>query len=764
MRATDLKRKEKMKRLVLATVFAAFGSAFAVESQIVLPESPTPSEAYAADELASYICQITGCRPAVQRKGAAGSASIVLRQCADPDLGEDGFRVKTDSAGSVVITGGCRGVLYGVYDILEKFGGVKWLASWHTLVPKSASFKVPCDLDYVEKPAYLLRMPYYADVLGNPDFAARLRVVGGVKGVLQKRLQPKHGGEGPKFSTKYAWHTFHTLVSPDEYFETNPEYFSEVNGRRIKDHTQLCLSNPDVYRIALEKIRRELREHPEVSFVNVSHMDYDEAWCTCPACRAVDAEEGGPVGSELRFINRLADGIAEEFPAAMIHMDAYQYTRHPPLKEKARPNVIVQYSTIEGDLSFPFRIGKHPRNEEIRKYLTKWAAVTQKLMVWDFTTSFNDYPVALPMVYSIPDNIRYYRDLGVRYLISQGSYQGWHGENAELKTYLMAKLMWNPDLDEGKVIDEFFSGYYGKASPYIREYFEDMHRRQRAFSADGQHFLGCYSAFSAGDDAFYSHAAELWNQAHEAVREEPPVYGYNVRMGAMAFDYTFLKLRAKKFWASRDPQRVQSAGDTPHAVANRIKTAIAEARAAGRPVRFAEPNHIEQEFLANLDSLAAKESVREQTGRVIVKAEEMERHWRLKPQKDVPGALDGVAFKLSKSHHDWCPVVLMSSVAFDSGVKYRIRIHARIDMKPQADPKSAVFWAGVVNRVTDMNPLQRIWTARETTDGWQWLDLGEAVLEDGQFLWIGTGSFDKNRYLENPACETILVDQVEISR
>ncbi|MCP4640015.1 MAG: DUF4838 domain-containing protein, partial [bacterium] len=50
------------------------------------------------------------------------------------------------------------------------------------------------------------------------------------------------------------------------------------------------------------------------------------------------------------------------------------------------------------------------------------------------------------------------------------------GEFAELRTYIMAKLLWNPDYDVDAAIDEFCQAYYGKAWHLVRAYIDDTHR------------------------------------------------------------------------------------------------------------------------------------------------------------------------------------------------------------------------------------------------------------------------------------------------
>ena len=45
-------------------------------------------------------------------------------------------------------------------------------------------------------------------------------------------------------------------------------------------------------------------------------------------------------------------------------------------------------------------------------------------------------------------------------------------ELGQLRSYLISKLMWDPDADDNEIIDEFLGGYYGAAAEYMREYID----------------------------------------------------------------------------------------------------------------------------------------------------------------------------------------------------------------------------------------------------------------------------------------------------
>ena len=61
--------------------------------------------------------------------------------------------------------------------------------------------------------------------------------------------------------------------------------------------------------------------------------------------------------------------------------------------------------------------------------------------------------------------------------MEQAAYQGRGGEFSELRAYLISRLLWNPDCDVEKVINDFMVGYYGRAGQMVRQYFDLLHAR-----------------------------------------------------------------------------------------------------------------------------------------------------------------------------------------------------------------------------------------------------------------------------------------------
>jgi len=501
---------------------------------IIRPATASPSQIFAAEELQKFTEQMTGVKlpiltddgPLPDRAillGATRHTSGLLGGPADlAALGDDGFHLKSCPPHLLIVGGPVRGTLYGVYEMLEHFGGCRWYSSWHSVIPHLSALKIP-GLDETQMPAFAMREPYWFDMFEG-DLAARNKVNGAAM-----RLQEKHGGK-IRFGTDCMVHTFHTLVPPEEFFTTHPEYFSEIGGKRVKDSAQLCLTNPEVLRIATARVLERIRQDPGAKLFSVSQNDCHN-YCTCAACRAIDTREGSPAGTMIAFVNQVAEAVEKEFPNVWIETLAYQYTRTPPKTIRPRRNVVVRLCSIECEFSKPFDRSAAGQNRSFVEEMNRWSAMTDKLHIWDYTTDFRDYLGPFPNVLALQGNVRFFCDHHVVGVFEEGAYQGRHGDFAELKAWLLAKWLWNPDLPVEVLLNDFFAGYYGAAAPLVRRYFDELH----AFYQNPGATLSIYDDVLRQPPAtadFYTRAARLWRQAEEAVKDSP-AHSYNVRMGAI---------------------------------------------------------------------------------------------------------------------------------------------------------------------------------------------------------------------------------------
>ena len=138
------------KAFVSAVLFTALTLNWSVVAAslpevIVIPESPTPVENTAAEELANHLEAITGREFEIvsESERPAGKAAFFVgntktAQKAFPEkFGYDGIGIRT-VGNDIILTGHPRrGTLYAVYTLLEKYAGVRWYASDATVIPKN---------------------------------------------------------------------------------------------------------------------------------------------------------------------------------------------------------------------------------------------------------------------------------------------------------------------------------------------------------------------------------------------------------------------------------------------------------------------------------------------------------------------------------------------------------------------------------------------------------------------------------------------------
>ncbi len=266
---------------------------------------------------------------------------------------------------------------------------------------------------------------------------------------------------------------------PLELCKEHPEYLPLIKGERKSGYVQRCLSNPDVLRISIERVRQWIKEHPEATIISVSQNDTINN-CQCDQCKAVDDAEGSPCGSLLKFVNAVAVAIEKDHPKVRIDTLAYQYTRKPPKTIRPHRNVIIRLCSIECCFSHPLETCSEEKNRTFREDIVAWGPIAPLLYVWDYTTDFGHYQQPFPNFDALQSNVRFFVKHGVKSLFEQGNYSGGGaGELEPLRAYVLAKLLWNPDADVQKHINEFVNAYYGKAAPKILAYLDNIHRPVR---------------------------------------------------------------------------------------------------------------------------------------------------------------------------------------------------------------------------------------------------------------------------------------------
>ncbi|MBD3185372.1 DUF4838 domain-containing protein [Candidatus Bathyarchaeota archaeon] len=444
---------------------------------IVLPENPAPAESKAATELSTFIKKSTGIKLEItsykfgetlpSRAILLGSHEFLKRDLEgkfEIIKNSDSF-LMTVKQNSLIIAGGCpRGTLFGIYHFLDTFLGVRFLAPEVVHVPQNDP-NLTISVDTSSKPAFKYRVITYLDGL-DPEFSSTQKV----------NLNPfadEETGGSYKFSPDKLTHTFYSLVPPKRYFKEHPEYFSLVDGERLEQLGQLCLTNPNVVRIATEIVLKWFKEEPDIMTVGVVQNDWTN-YCTCANCKAVDA--GNPARSLLHFCKHIAAKVKEIYPDKYIHTIAYTYTEKPPMDMKGElpDNLIVTVCNM-----YPYRsnrpMDQDRMNERYHENLKGWLDIAPHVFVWHYFVDFTHYLLPYPIWHTMATDLKHYRDLGVEgVLLQAGIGLGLYQEFQELKMHVFHKLLWNPDLDVDGLIKDFVKYYYGPAAERVQQFIDNL--------------------------------------------------------------------------------------------------------------------------------------------------------------------------------------------------------------------------------------------------------------------------------------------------
>lgn len=489
------------------------------ECIIVQASDATEPEKYAAKELVDYLYQITGaefmvrsdldCMAASRIVVGPGSLSRnTLGKDLVDNLGKEEFIIKTVGNDLYLVGGRPRGTLYAVYHLLDNILGVRWWAPGATYVPSKPNLTID-SIDLRLEPCFESRDPFLTTAW-NKEWAVRNRTNGTAK------PDAAHGGYVSYGS--YFCHTFNALIPPDKYFDSHPEWFSMIDGKRVKEESQLCLTNPEVKKFMTEQVLAALKADPDMQIISVTQNDNLEGYCRCPDCRKVDEEEDSHSGTMIRFVNEIAEAVEKEYPNVYVDTFAYQYTRRPPKHVKPRDNVIVRLCSIECSFSFPL---DHPQNKDFADDIQGWARIAKNIYIWDYITNFTNYFQPHPNLRSLGPNLRFFAENNVKGVFEQGSYGTPGGEFEELRAWVLSRLLWNPNQDDQALIREFVEGYYGSAAPFIQAYIDTIHN-----TLDGtDYYMGC---FDSGPSPFITseimyRAERFFTLAEASVAGQPEI-------------------------------------------------------------------------------------------------------------------------------------------------------------------------------------------------------------------------------------------------
>ena len=279
---------------------------------------------------------------------------------------------------------------------------------------------------------------------------------------------------------------------PDELFDTHPEYFPLINGKRVRGKypTRRCFTNRDVF---------ELCKRLAIGFVDyggevaIQMTDTPSGWCECENCRKYGSDEKGAWSGENyahRFCGELAAAVLAARPDADIVVDAYLHWRELPTCDFIHDDrVKCVYAPHQRCYVHALNDPKAACNRHFNELYRGWLGKYPRNGIFDYYCyAATEYA---PIEYVFEADMKYYHANGLEHFVedtSNGSIVCGYPYNNWQFYYIFSKMIWDPALSVEKEMDKVYRRYYGKAVEPMLKYH--ALRRELWETAPGHSYMG----------------------------------------------------------------------------------------------------------------------------------------------------------------------------------------------------------------------------------------------------------------------------------
>ncbi len=435
-------------------------------------KSKSGDDYQAATELAKYVKLATGAELPITSDAEQTAGTLVLvgdsklteaRKIGAADLPMEGFRIVTFADGVAVVgrkpdlklTPESKGVLWGVYDFLERYLGIRWYHPGDDgrVIPQTQSLVV-APVQYTDHPLRIMRS-----------------------------LWPPAPSEFRPAKATYIGMACHTPLNFSIHYKDAPECFEQgVDGTRSSGMP--CYGNPKTLTLMIQDLENFYAKDDKASWLHWNGKDpwyppTDKVYYISPPDKGVDCH--------CEFCSRLTDTNAPDLGRASRIMEQFVTKMALEIKKKWPAMTVgylpyINYTLPPDDLTFPDNVvvsvclmrGVNDKEPEVAadhdRIISGWAKATGKpVRLWEYPCWPQD-DTALPFQY--PHVIKAFQqrhrsDVEGSFLCA-GYWPEELGKDGLWKSqaptyYCWMRLLWNPDFDVDAALKEYVELMYSSA-------------------------------------------------------------------------------------------------------------------------------------------------------------------------------------------------------------------------------------------------------------------------------------------------------------
>lgn len=489
------------------TTFASNGKS---DFQVLIPANAPHSVQTAAKDFLEMFERSTGVQlPLVVENKDKGRGSFVslgnTKQACEmgvnvEDIAEEGFRILL-TKGNLIIAGidtpdgkttkdggVSNGTANGVYTFLEEYLGARWLMPGELgkVVAQHDTLALE-DMDHTEAPLFVSRkLPYL-------DASWTMRNTSAAVNEWEQRQRLGYSIN--------LWHSHNWQQTvPESLWDEHPEWFAMIDGERPKPgfRYKLETTNPELVNFFAARAIEELKKNKIPRTFSLSPSD-SRGWSESPESKSLyDPPAGGgkhPSMSSLvlKFYHDVAEVVQREYPEGKLAGYLYDSYLYPPIKVDMKlPDNFIPV-IAPSSITYGFRLYHEKNKQDWLHVMRSWAKVAPEIWsYYDIPNTFNlwriteDYdrfagvtgivtPPAAELLNFIFSGLVENKVRG-GYLFGTPSWT-----NTAAANYILAKMMWNPELDAYDIQRDWLHHAYGAAAGAEMEKFynklEDIYRK-----------------------------------------------------------------------------------------------------------------------------------------------------------------------------------------------------------------------------------------------------------------------------------------------
>ncbi|MBR7138777.1 MAG: DUF4838 domain-containing protein [Lentisphaeria bacterium] len=477
--------------------------------EIVCRDSKCSVTRFAAEELAEFLGRTLKCKLKVLFRPTGKNAVIYVGSTDKSEvkkLDRDGFYIRSkgkdieiaghDEKGNPKVRSSAyaKGTLFGVYDFLERFAGVRFYfpGKYGVVVTPRKSLEVP-ELDIVDRPDMQFRSLYL-----NPDPPQMEGQKFIYEGITEREMR-LYISLRSRADTMFLpnCHGLAYLGYVQRFGRSNPEYFAlKANGSRFNTpdamthnaNGQLCFSEPglreNVYQDAVAVLTKQPASSRKIIMPNgkcywagmfrapyFNIMPNDSlAPCHCKRCLP-NLTKGDEKRSAFYwdfFIDTAERLQRNNIPGFVTTMAYHPYHLIP---ERKIPSNMIVMLALPGAWQEATPLQQAKNDERVKAWVKKLKA---KTYLWTYANK--QYMPWIPNF--APRAVGKYYARQAPYIF--GTF--FEGENdiwlySYLNYYVLSRVLWDSRADVDAIVEEHYQKMFGPGAAEMKEFFDTLEKK-----------------------------------------------------------------------------------------------------------------------------------------------------------------------------------------------------------------------------------------------------------------------------------------------